>query len=119
MKIQKCDFEITVDPVGRIFGWGLRSYAFVGPHGGHAHFHANKAPKIQNRQIITITLISHQQSIDNDLLTSHKKSAQLANKWLSYGQKTLARHKSVAQPRKTFRKTQKQLKVEIKFPTAV
>ena len=65
MKIQKCDFEITVTQLG-----------FEGPR----PFSCKQGPKIQNHQIFTITYISHVQLKDNNLLTSRKKSVQLAIK---------------------------------------
>ena len=49
------------------------------------------AQKNRKQILSSIKLISHQQSIDNSFLSSHKKlSAQFAEKWPSYGQKTYA-----------------------------
>ena len=78
MNFQKCDFEITVDhkkklPVGRIFSWVLRAHIFMGPHGGPNHFPTKSGPKNKNEKIITISSITHQQSIDTYLLISHNK----------------------------------------------
>ena len=54
---------------GQLFGRVLGPRPFGA---GHAHFTANKGPKNQNLKLITITLIPHQQSIDNSFFSSHK-----------------------------------------------
>ena len=85
-KFWEHDFEITSKPK-RPQRWPT-FWSSLGPQtlrrGCHAHFPAKTGPKNRNRKLSAKTLISHQQSIENNFLSSHK------NFRLSYGQKTYA-----------------------------
>ena len=87
-KVWGQDFEITSEPKrpqrGPTFWSGLGPQTLRRGSGCHTHFPAKKGPKNRNRKLSDITLISYQQSIDNNFLSSHKKVR------LSYGQKTYA-----------------------------
>ena len=59
--------------VSRLFGRVLRPQTLMCWRGGHAHFPASRGQTNRNPKLSSITLISHQQSIDNSFLSSHKQ----------------------------------------------
>ena len=54
----------------------------MGARGGHAHFPAKSGQKKSKLKIIIITWISHHQSIDNSVLSSHKNSVQFSIQYI-------------------------------------
>ena len=73
-----------VHQVGQLFGLVLRSQTHWGPSGATPFFRLSKGPKNQKWQIRLKTMISHDQSIDNGLLSSHKNFQPnwLKNDWV-------------------------------------
>ena len=61
----------NVHLVGQLFGRVQRPQTIKGVPGGHAHFTAKNGLKNQKLKISIITWISHHQSIDNSLMSSH------------------------------------------------
>ena len=62
-----------VHQVGQLFGWVSGPQTHWGPSGATPFFRPPGGPKNQKWQIRLKTMISHNQSIDNGLLSSHKK----------------------------------------------
>ena len=62
-----------VHQMGQLFGWVLRPQTPRGTCGATPFFRPQQDPKYQKWQIRPKTKISQHQSIDNSLLSSHKK----------------------------------------------
>ena len=66
--------------VWRLFGWVWRTQTISGARGGHAQFPDKNSLKNQKQKINMLAWISYNPAMNNSLLSSHKKSAKLAQK---------------------------------------
>ena len=66
--------ERSTQWVGQLFGWVLRPQTHMGSPGATPIFGPTQGPKNRKWKIRPKTRITHNQSIDNSLLSSHEKS---------------------------------------------